>query len=126
MWPRTIELMLGLWLVLSPWIFRHWETHRTLSWVVIATGALMVVVACASFWHPLRRIHLVLLPVALGLAAYGYFGFAHPTPPGAQNALLVGLVLILIAIIPPRPSAPPEPWRELLEARARERQGRSS
>lgn len=126
MWGRAIEIMLGLWLVLSPWIFRHWDSHRTLSWVVIACGFFLVVVSSAAFWRPLRRAHLVHLGVALGLAAYAYFGFPHPAPPGAQNALLTGLVLILIAIIPPRPTDPPEPWREFLEERAREgfREGR--
>ena len=110
MGPRAVEVMLGLWLVLSPFVFGHLEQHPQLAVSDFAAGAATVVLACLSAFHRLRRAHLGNLLVAAWLCGYGYFAFAHPAPPGAQNELLVGLTLLLFAIAPTGANDPPEAW----------------
>ena len=120
MWARAIEIMLALWLAASPFIFGHVDTHPQLVASDFVAASAILVLSSASFFHRLRRAHLGNLAVAAWLVGYGYFGFQHPIPPGAQSELLVGLVLILLAIIPPQSEEPPEGWRELFERKARE------
>jgi hypothetical protein len=43
--------------------------------------------------------------------AFGYIQGGHPSAPGYQNDLFVGLTLLLIAIIPNEASLPPPSWR---------------
>lgn len=119
MWPRSIEVMLGVWLALSPWIFGHFG-RQPLTASDLLSGLAVVVLASASFFPRLRRAHFGILPVVAWLVGHGYFGYSHPIPPGAQNEILTGLTLLLVAIIPDEASKPPRKWRELLEAKARE------
>ena len=119
MWPRAVEVMLGIWLALSPWIFGHFG-RQPLTASDLLAGLAVVVLALLSFFPRLHRAHLGLLAVAAWLAGFAYFGYGHPIPPGAQNELLVGLTLILIAIIPNEASKPPRKWRRFLEAKAGE------
>ena len=118
MWARAIEVMLGLWLVLSPWIFGHWPAAPSRSDLV--SGSVVVVLAVLSFWAPARRAHLGILVVAAWVAGYGYLAFPHPAPPGAQNDILVGLTLLIFAIIPPDANQPPPSWRRFYEEKARQ------
>ncbi|HEX2254255.1 MAG TPA: SPW repeat protein [Thermoanaerobaculia bacterium] len=118
MWPRAVEVMLGLWLVVSPWIFGHWPAPPSGSDLV--AGWLVVVLALLSFWTPARRAHLGILAVAVWVAAYGYFAFPHPAAPGAQNDILVGLTLLVFAIIPSDANQPPLAWRRFYEEKARQ------
>lgn len=122
MWGRSIEAMLGLWLMMSPFLFGHFDESGEVARLTVsdlASGSVVLLLAVLSFWHPTARAHLGQLVVAAWLAGFGRFGFDHPAPPGAQNELLVGLVLVLIAIIPNRSEEPPPRWREFYEARAR-------
>jgi hypothetical protein len=125
MWPRAVEAMLGLWLVLSPFLFGHLEAHPELARSDFAAGGAVFVLACLSAFRRLRRAHLGNLLVGAWLSGYGYLAFPHPAPPGAQNELLVGLTLLLFAIAPSRANEPPVAWRRFLEerpARRRERE----
>lgn len=115
MWARHMELMLGLWLVVSPFALRH-DPAQTWLWIHdLACAALVVTAALLAHWHPLRRVHLALLPVAAWLVAFGwwrtYEAGIHPLP-AYQNWILVGLMLGMFAIIPSEASDPPEAWRD--------------
>jgi hypothetical protein len=59
------------------------------------------------------RAHLLNILVALWLLGFGYFGFGEPAPPAAQNNIVVGLILLMLAIIPSEATLPPKGWREL-------------
>lgn len=122
MWGRSIEVMLGLWLLISPFLFGHFQKGGSLSPLTVsdlASGTAVVLLGVLSFWHRTARAHLGQFAVAAWLIAYGRFAFDFPPPPGAQNELLVGLVLVLIAVIPNRSEEPPPRWREFYEAKAR-------
>jgi hypothetical protein len=111
MWGRVVELMLGLWLVLSPFIFGHEALHPGLWRNDFACGVAIVLLALLSFWHALRHVHLLNLLVAAWLIVFGYIYGGYPSPPGAQNNILLGLILLLFAIIPNEANQPPSPWR---------------
>jgi hypothetical protein len=117
MWARVIEVMLGCWLAMSPFIFRHNAEDRVL-WVNDFSSATVVIVfALVSFWPPLRFAHLANLGTALWLIAFGFWAFPYPTPPALQNDILVGLLLLMFAIIPNEATRPPQSWRNFLESR---------
>lgn len=121
MWARGIEVMLGLWLAIAPFVFGHFGEPGMGRLVAsdLAAGTLVVLLAVVSFWRRAGRAHLAELAVAVWLVAFGRFAFDFPPPPGAQNELLVGLVLVLFAIVPTRAADPPARWRAFYEERAR-------
>ena len=49
---------------------------------------------------------------SLWLTGHGYFSAVRPGPPAAQNEIMVGLMLLVLAIIPNEASEPPVPWRD--------------
>jgi len=114
-WARHMELALGAWLLVSPFVLRH-TAERTFLWAHdLAVGALVVGVALACHWRPLERAHLVLLGVAAWLIGLGWWRTwqsdgIHPDA-AFQNWLLVGLMLAMFAVVPSDASRPPRPWR---------------
>jgi hypothetical protein len=112
MWARIIEVMLGCWLAVSPFIFRHAADDKTL-WVNDFFSAMAVIVlALVSFWPPLRFAHLANLVIALWLIAFGFWASPYPAPPALQNDIVVGLLLLMFAIIPNEATRLPRPWRD--------------
>jgi hypothetical protein len=121
MWPRVVEVTLGCWLLVAPFVFRDTPAIDSYSTNAIASGALVVVASLLSFWSRLRLAHLVTLGVALWLALHGYFSAPRPGPPAAQNELALGLTLLLFAILPNEINAVPRPWRETTSSAAARR-----
>jgi hypothetical protein len=111
MWARVVEFMLGCWLAISPFIFRHPADNFTL-WATdwIAAG-LVTLFALLSYWPPLKHIHLATAVVALALVAMGRLSSWEHPPPGAQNQIVVGLLLLMFALVPSHASRPPAAWR---------------
>jgi hypothetical protein len=118
MWGRVTEVMLGLWLTLSPFIFRHYPTNQPLWRNDLVCGAVVVLLALLSFWPRLRYAHLLNLAVAGWLIGFGYVYGGYPASPGAQNNIFVGLILLLLAIIPNQASQPPLSWRRYYQQQA--------
>jgi multisubunit Na+/H+ antiporter MnhF subunit len=112
MWARVIEVMLGCWLAMSPFIFRHSAEDRVL-WFNDLFGAMVVIMlALISFWPPLRFAHVANLVIALWLIAFGFWASSYPAPPALQNDIVVGLLLLMFAIVPNKATRPPRPWRD--------------
>lgn len=125
MWARVVEVMLGLWLVLSPFIFGHAYADAALVRSDLASGTLVALAAIVALigriapsrrW--LRHAHLLTIAVALWLVVFAYFAGGHPSEPGYKNEILVGLTLLLFAIIPTDAGEPPESWRRHYRRRA--------
>jgi hypothetical protein len=111
MWARVSELLLGVWLLMSPFIFGHYPGD-TAAWVNdLVTGGAIMACASLSFWQPLRRIHFVNAVIALWLIGFGYFYGGYPSDPGFKNHILLGLVLVFFAIAPNNASDPPLSWQ---------------
>lgn len=109
MWGRDMELSLGLWLMISPFVFGHAAPDLLHDLLV---GGIVVTLACLAYWRPLRRIHLVQLAIAFWLIAWGWLGTRDGRPPHHQNHVIVGLLLAAFSLVPPKAAQPPRPWRE--------------
>lgn len=114
MWARCCEIVLGIWLVASPWIFGH-SPEQWGVWVTDLTcGVLMIGIAAVALWLRQRAVYLLQLIVAGWLVAFGYLGSSYPAPPAYQNEIIVGLSLLMFGILPTRASVPPASWERLL------------
>jgi hypothetical protein len=110
MWPRVVECMLGIWLVMSPFIFRH-PSDASAMWINdLGVGLALIVLSLASYARWTRWAHWLLIPVAVWLMAFGRFSSSPPLVAGLQNDIIVGLLLALVAIIPNDASRPPVGW----------------
>jgi hypothetical protein len=110
MWPRIVEILLGIWLIASPLIFRTADTCMRGAVNDLICGAAVIVLSLVSFSSRFRRAHFLILLVAAWLLITGYIA-GHPAPPAAQNLIIVGLLLAMFAIIPGRINEMPESWR---------------
>jgi hypothetical protein len=111
MWPRVGEVALGCWLLLTPFVFRGTAAIENHALNAATTGFIVILASLLSFWDRTRFAHIVTLFGSLWLAAHGYFWADRPGPPGAQNELIVGLLLLLFAILPNEINDVPRPWR---------------
>ena len=110
MWSRVVEIMLGCWLAISPFVFRH-APEETAFWVNdFATSAAIIGLALVSWYRPLRHAHVGIVAVGIWLILFAYLHFGEPAPPALQNNALVGLLLVMFAVIPNRASEPPDSW----------------
>lgn len=117
MWARHMEIAVGLWLAMSPFVFRH-PGDATARWANdLACAVVIVTVSLAAHWRPLEQLHLALVPVALWLVAVGWWtawtSDARFAPPHSQSWILTGLVLAIFAIVPSQASRPPRAWRAM-------------
>jgi hypothetical protein len=110
MWPRVAELVIGLWILTSPWVLADnpgaWHIHSLIC------GLAVVILSVLSFWPRLKRAHLAEIPIGLWVIAFTYFGSTHPASAIAQSDLLAALFLLNFAIIPSQANLPPDSWRE--------------
>ncbi|MFG0334579.1 MAG: hypothetical protein ACF8TS_14580 [Maioricimonas sp. JB049] len=111
MWSRVVEIMLGCWLIISPFIFSH-PAEEVAWWINdMACGTAVILFGVLSYWHPMRRSHLVTFAVAAWLIVYAYIRSVETTGAAVQNNVALGLLLMMFAIIPNEASQPPEAWR---------------
>lgn len=110
MWARVVEFMLAVWLALSPLIFQHDDRAWLLWGSDFTCAALVAALALLSYYEPTRNAHLLTLAVALWLVVFGRFGASHPLPPGMQNNIVIGLLLMMFAIVPNHAARPPRIW----------------
>lgn len=110
MWSRDVEIMIGCWLAMSPFIFGH-PSAETAWWINDFACALAVVtLAGSSYWKPLRYAHLGQLAVGTWLIGFAYFhgfGAEGGTPAALQNTVSVGLLLSMFGLIPNNAADPP-------------------
>lgn len=112
MWPRVVELMIGCWLLMTPFVFRGTTGVSDYLANAYVSGGLIVIASLFSFWERTRLAHLITVGVAVWLAVHGYLSAARPGPPAAQNEITTGLILLLFAILPNESNAVPTAWRE--------------
>jgi hypothetical protein len=113
MWSRVVEIMLGCWLLISPFVFGHPEER--VDWWIIDFSAGLAVIVCGglSYWKPARFSHLLTAVVGAALIALAYRFYGH-APPAAQNQALTGLLLMMFAVIPNDAASPPQAWRDAM------------
>ncbi len=115
MWGRVVEIMMAVWLSLSPFLFGHYPGDRALWMSDLFCAGAIILLSCLAFYEPLRRAHLGNLLIAGWLVGFAYFHGGYPSASGYQNDILTGLTLLLIAIIPNQASQPPRDWQRFYE-----------
>lgn len=118
MWPRIVEMMLGLWLVLSPLIFRLGPGDAALRVVDLACGAAVAVLSLVA--TRVRFLRLAILMIGVGLIGYGYVAGWHPSPPGYKNLIFIGGLVSVLSLIPTDCLEPTRSWREYYGRQSRE------
>lgn len=108
MWPRVCELAVATWLLVSGFGLSRTGALDTQLVPLTAAVAVGMIFVASRRW---RHAHLLTVAVALGLILWGWMRFARPGPPAAQNAILSGLMLALLGIIPNQAMDPPVGWR---------------
>jgi len=115
MWARVVELMLAIWLALSPFILRF-SHDETFLWTNNFVCAFLVTLfAFLSFWHPLRKIHLLTVGIAFWLWGLGYSSFPKIASPSLENSVVIGILLFMLAIIPTHSDQLSHPWQEFMK-----------
>lgn len=117
MWARVVEIMLGCWLAVSPFVFRH-GGEETVLWVVDWSAAVaIVVIGLVSYWPPARHVHLLVCLVGICLCAFAYLWEPYPTQPALQNHFVIGLLLLMFGILPNWASEAPVAWEKFEQER---------
>lgn len=117
MWARVIEFMIAIWLALSPFIFRY-PSEEVFFWVnSFVCACLVALFALLSFWHPLRKIHLLTVAIALWSWGLGYTNFPERASPILENFVVVGLLLLMLALVPSRSDRLSYPWSDFIKKR---------
>jgi hypothetical protein len=111
MWARITETLLALWMAVSPFVLSSSPSRADLSSALPYAFAIAVP-ALLSFHPRTRRAHLLGLLVASGLVLSGWIATRSSPSAAAQNRILVGLVLGMLAIVPSQASRPPRAWLE--------------
>lgn len=110
MWARFVEIALGLWLLVATGVLP--DPGGGVATVNGVAGVAVLVLASLSFTDRLHWAHLGHLLVAVFLVGWGWSQFPRPGPWAAQNQILTGLMLALVAVIPSESGRPPHAWRE--------------
>ncbi|MEQ8787096.1 MAG: hypothetical protein RIC55_12385 [Pirellulaceae bacterium] len=112
MWSRVVEVMLGCWLVVSPFVFRYADNATWLWGGTFATATVVILLALSSYWRPMRHAHLATFAVAAGMILVGRFLPADAPPLAYQNFIYVGVLLLMFSLVPNDASRPPRSWKE--------------
>jgi hypothetical protein len=113
MWARFCEIILGIWLFSSHFLF------STKMWEDLALPLLITLFSLLSFFDRLNKTHLLQIIPAGWLLILSY---TYPTPwlPfHYQNYIITALSILVFAIIPSHSSEPPRAWRKFLNEKSR-------
>jgi len=118
MWPRIVEVMLGLWLVLSPLIFRleAGDLALTINHLIYGTATMVVALIAIR----VRFLRAVLVAIGLWLVGYGYVVGGSPAAPEYLNLIVIGVLLGALGLIPTDCLQPTHSWREYYAYQRRE------
>lgn len=112
-WPRLVEGALGVWLVASQWVLGAPADPAAevlgVDAVPVVLGVMLVALMLVSFRY--RRAQAAILATGALVVLLSWLLHPRPGPPSAENAIIVGLVVCLFALVPNEPGLPPVRWR---------------
>lgn len=109
MWARVVEVMLSLYIILTPFYYPHGVEVAPYFVSHIICGVLLSTFALMSFKMSLRKMHLLSLLVSFFLLVTGYMNIYNQIVL-SRSDILIGFILIMINIIPSFASLPPIRW----------------
>src|SRR5687768_14588745 len=101
MWARHFEIFLAIWLSISWLIFRY-PDNSLLLYHDFVVAAIIATISLLNYKY--RYIHLLNLSVVLWLITFVFVSNTTIADGPYQNYMVVGLLLMLFALIPPRAS----------------------
>jgi hypothetical protein len=116
-WSRVCEILIGAWLLASPFAFGHSDADVGLWATDLVCGGLVILFAVAAMLTTPGRAHYLSLVVVAWLVGFAYFSGAYPASAARQNELLTGLVLVLFVVLPTRNIGPPREWASFRSSR---------
>lgn len=98
-WRDWINLMLGLWMIASPWALGFVDGEKAVVWSAWMLGASIVLFAALAMYTPKiweEEVITILLGIALVTSPW-VLGFADRALP-TTNAVTVGLLVIAFGV----------------------------
>ncbi len=92
---RWVNLVLGVWLFISAFIWDHTTAERTNTWIL---GVLCVIFALIATRVPQVRFLNTILAIWLFISAFALPGGNHGT---LWNNVLVAIAIFLLSLAPP-------------------------
>jgi hypothetical protein len=117
MWARHFEFVLALWLAISWLIFGYTGDQLFLGVNDGICFILITLFSLLSYYHALRKLHLMNLAVSAWLIGLAYTSASSIHEGPYQNYMVVGFLLLMFAIIPVYSNDPPEAWQNYLKKR---------
>ena len=96
-WARSLNVLLGAWLFISDFAWRHGQAAGTNTWI---TGLLAVAFALWALWMPAMRWWNTLLGAWVVIAA---IVLPHIAAGTRWNNIIVGALILLISLVPSEP-----------------------
>ena len=115
MWARIIEIMLGLWLALSPFVLPIPPGESFFKINNSICAILVILFACLSFRKKISKTHLLTIAVSLWLWGLGYSTFPEKTSVQLENSVIVGLLLLMLAIVPSHAEQLSPSWQKFIK-----------
>jgi hypothetical protein len=96
-WARYLNVLLGAWLFLSDFAWRHGQAASTNTWIC---GLLVIAFALWAFRMPTMRWWNTALGAWIVIAG---FALPHQSAGTQWNNIIVGALVLLISLVPSQP-----------------------
>ncbi len=97
--PRIINVILGVWLFISAFVWQHTQAQMTNTWIL---GVLCVIFALVAMAVPWVRYLNTLLAIWLFISAWA---LPSVSPGTIWNNVLVAIAIFIVSLVPSGPTA---------------------
>jgi hypothetical protein len=94
MWPRVAEIILAVWLLVSPWVLLDNGLTRVGYANQIICGLAIIFLSTVSFWLRLGRAHIVEIPIGFWIIGSTYFSVSTSAFSASSKQLASGSFLV--------------------------------
>jgi hypothetical protein len=113
MWARHFEVCLAIWLALS-WIILRYPIEMEAKIIHdLVTASLILLFSFLNYRY--RYSHLLNLGVAIWLIILAFYSTEPTAFAQSQNYMVLGILLLIFGIIPPRASLLTPEWTAFLD-----------
>ena len=98
-WPSWVNLIIGIWLIVSAFVLPHTLGAETNTWIV---GILIATAALWSMFAPGLRFADTILAIWLFFSTLGF-----PHDASVWNNVIVSIVVFLVSLVPIIPTTTP-------------------
>ena len=118
MWARHMEVVLGIWLGISRFIFHYPEDFTKLMIQDEIFAFLIVLFALLTYRDRFRYLNLLNAAIGVWLIGLVFVSGKGVEFAPDQNYMVIGLLLVMIGLVPSRTKQPPKPWVEFLKKKS--------